>query len=228
MRATRLLVEGAQEKIALSVRAGRGGPDLLDEGNIWEQLQWKFGDELGASFLDDQIGRLRYFDESCAATQVFEPGPLTPPAAIRSVSPSPDEKCGLVAEVLPTLDMGLGEAGALSEKSDGTVRDAAVTPTVDCTDSDASECEKAVMAPMLILDKYFVSTTGSARKLRLHLGGACWRVPGRDYATFVEFGDVQPGAGEYHAACRQCFPDGVPASSSDGSSVTSEAESLSS
>ena len=48
--------------------------------------------------------------------------------------------------------------------------------------------------------------------------------PGKDYATFTEHGDEMSSAGEYHAACRQCFPDGIP-SSTDGSSVTSEAES---
>ena len=61
-------------------------------------------------------------------------------------------------------------------------------------------------------------------EFRLHLGGACWRIPGKDYADFTEHGEEIPGSEEYHAACRQCFPNGLP-SSSDGSSVTSDADS---
>ena len=121
----------------------------------------------------------------------------------------------------------MGEAHATSECSEAALLEAADSPAAIRSGSDSDEDEKTSVAPMLVLQKYFVSTTGSARKRRLHLGGACWRVPGKDYATFEEFGDSQPSASMYHAACRQCFPDGVPESSSDGSSITSEAESLS-
>ena len=44
----------------LLARAGKGLRDLCG------QLQWKFGEDVGTSFLDEQIGRLRYFGEGSA------------------------------------------------------------------------------------------------------------------------------------------------------------------
>ena len=86
VRATRLLIEGAQEKIALSIKASKGGRDHLDEGNIWEQLQWKFGDEVGTSFLDEQVGRLRFFGEGAATPKLVEPCLRSPVASVEVIS----------------------------------------------------------------------------------------------------------------------------------------------
>ena len=94
---------------------------------------------------------------------------------------------------------------------------------------EMSDAEDPPLPLAFYLHKYFISVTGYSRKRRLHLGGECWRVPGRDYSEFSEHGDSLPGPPEYHAACKQCFPAGVggqsSASSSDGSSETSESES---
>ena len=63
-RASRLLVEGAQEAIASAIRAGKGEADFLDEENLWDQISWKYGSEFGEAFMEDQISRLRYFGPS--------------------------------------------------------------------------------------------------------------------------------------------------------------------
>ena len=76
-----------------------------------------------------------------------------------------------------------------------------------------------------------MSATGSVQKRRLHLGGACWRLPGKDYAVFVECGEDLPESSAFHAVCKQCFPLGVQSDvpdedlSSSGSSKTSEEDS---
>ena len=85
--------------------------------------------------------------------------------------------------------------------------------------------------PPSILQRYFISVTGSAQKRRLHLGGACWRLPGKDYAVFVECGEDVPESSAFHAVCKQCFPRGVQRDvpdeelTSSGSSKTSEDDS---
>ena len=103
------------------------------------------------------------------------------------------------------------------------------SPSENGAQTESSEDDERLPPPTIVLQMFFISATGSARKRRLHLGGECWRIPGRDYAEFSEHGDVLPAPNECHAACKQCFPSGVEpmiqASSSDGSSETSEAES---
>ena len=172
IRATRLLIEGAQEKIASAIKAGRGARDFLDEGNLWEQLLWKFGDELGTSFLDEQVSRLRFFGEGLATPRLVEPPVHSPTGALAVELQVPIEMRELDAEVLSSLDEGTGEARALSETAE-TISLATADSLADGgTESDSSEGENTSLAPMLILQKYFVSTTGSARKRRLHLRGA--------------------------------------------------------
>ena len=79
--------------------------------------------------------------------------------------------------------------------------------------------------------KIFISVTGSAQERRLHLGGACWRLPGKDYAVFVEGCENLPDSSAFHAVCKQCFPLGVQSvvpdeeHSSSGSSKTREEDS---
>ena len=94
----------------------------------------------------------------------------------------------------------------------------------------SSEDESRPLPPS-ILRRYFISVTGSAQKRRLHLGGACWRLPGKDCTDFVECGEDLPESSAFHAVCKQCFPLGVQSDvldeepSSSGSSKTSEEDS---
>ena len=75
VRASRLLVEGAQETIASAVRAGKDGADFLDKENMWDQISWKFGNEIGEAFLKDQISRLRYFGQSASRPSRVDEAP---------------------------------------------------------------------------------------------------------------------------------------------------------
>ena len=43
---------------------------------------------------------------------------------------------------------------------------------------------------------------------RLHLLGACPRVPGVDYLDYEEWGWTRPSTGQYHDYCHQCWGTG--------------------
>ena len=220
VRASRLLIEGAQECIASAIKAGKGGQDILDESNLWDHLWWKFGDEVGVAFLGEQITRLRFFGEGTATPS--QTGAVTPPVAF-TVDESPEDAApapeSLETDNELTQALGLDLAG---------IDDTPLGETLD----EVSSSEEPPCPPASVLQKFFISITGSARKRRLHLGGECWRIPGRDYAVYEEFSEVLPESSLFHAICKQCFPRGIhsdpPAeeSASSGSSETSEAESV--
>ena len=212
VRASRLLVEGAQEVIAASIRAGKGEADFLDEENLWDQISWKYGREIGEAFLEDQISRLRYFGPSAGRTNR---GDETP----RVVDSPIVEELGNAKEVeRPNQTFQLADTQLDPEPDLGEVL------------ASSSEDESRPLPPT-ILQRYFISVTGSAQKRRLHLGGACWRLPGKDYADFIECGEDLPESSAFHAVCKQCFPLGVQSDvldeelSSSGSSKTSEEDS---
>ncbi len=73
-----------------------------------------------------------------------------------------------------------------------------------------------------VLGVYFVSITGKTKFRRLHWGGACWRVPGRDYLDYENMGLELPGPELDHKACMTCFKG---ASSSTGVGLAVEASS---
>ena len=200
--------------------------DFLDEENLWDQLRWKCdAEEWGLAFLEAQVARLRYFGEGVATPPLAEQVVHSPVVTLAVEAQVPPDAPTLTAASLASLSAHTDEASPRSVSSvrEGTLL-VASSPSAGGAEADTSDDERQQLVPTVVLQKYFISTSGSARKRRLHLGGACWRIPGRDYADFTEHGDEIPGSGEYHAACRQCFPDGLP-SSSDGSSVTSDAES---
>ena len=93
--------------------------------------------------------------------------------------------------------------------------------------------QRGRVAPFAAFDPatIFISVTGSAQKRRLHLEGACWRLPGKDCTDFVECGEDLPESSAFHAVCKQCFPLGVQSDVLDeepslsGSSETSEEDS---
>ena len=66
-------------------------------------------------------------------------------------------------------------------------------------------------------------------KACLHQVGRCYRVPGKDYATYKSFGRALPGPASYDYYCRSCWPDGGGAplgvsDGSDGDSASTESE----
>ena len=50
---------------------------------------------------------------------------------------------------------------------------------------------------------YVISVCGRIR--RLHLLGACWMVPGRDYAQWESYGRSRPAPDTYTTFCKRCW-----------------------
>jgi hypothetical protein len=69
--------------------------------------------------------------------------------------------------------------------------------------------------------QYVVSIRSGSRRTRLHLVGACHRIPGRDYQEFEVLGDQLPPASAYADFCRQCWPGGRPVRFSEADDVDS-------
>ena len=76
-------------------------------------------------------------------------------------------------------------------------------------------------APQLLLEsamgQYVVSIQGKSGFRRLHLVGACFRVPGVDYLQYELLGPNLPSPSAYHASCRNCWPGGLPSGDGAGS-----------
>ena len=219
VRVSRLLIEGAQEVIASSIRSGKGEADFLDEENLWDQISRKFGNEIGKARLEDQISRLRYFGRGASRSSRSDETPRVVGSPVAEVLEDAVEVVQLEQIVRladtqldpePDLDEVLASSGAEAE--------------VD------SEDESHPLPPS-VLQRYFIGVTGSAQKRRLHLGGACWRLPGKDYAVFIDCGEDLPESSAFHAVCKQGFPLGVQSDvldeelSSSGSSKSSEEDS---
>ncbi|CAE8583543.1 unnamed protein product [Polarella glacialis] len=213
LRNLRHLIESAQLKIASAIRiAIAGGGDILDEAQVLVDLEdhLEMNWEHTEAELKDQVFRLTHFCSSFETDFV---------------------SAGLEEAVADTF---LGIAASEEAEQQAFV-DADIAGSVDGLLQEVSEDEgageKEVVPAGGHLGKYFVSITGTARKRRLHLGGECWRIPGRDYGEFERFEAVIPAQDKYHAICKQCFPSRVVAqaddeeSPSDGSSETSDSSS---
>jgi hypothetical protein len=82
--------------------------------------------------------------------------------------------------------------------------------------------ESVVLAPLLPgLGQYVVSIRSGSRRTRLHLVGACHRIPGRDYQEFEVLGEQLPPASAYADFCRQCWPGGRPVRFSEADDIDS-------
>ncbi|CAE8596253.1 unnamed protein product [Polarella glacialis] len=213
LRNLRHLVESAQLQIASTIRiAMAAGEDLLDEGQVLDELEdyFKMKWEHSPAEVKDQLTRLKYFWPEGGQDQIA--ADLVGEAVADSFS-------GMAAMEEVTQAAYLGQANASVEPE---------AEEESLPEESDEETAKEEAPPVSHLGKFFISITGAARKRRLHLGGECWRVPGRDYGEFERCDAGQPAPAKYHAVCKQCFPSGVVSqasdeeSSSDGSSETSD------
>ena len=70
---------------------------------------------------------------------------------------------------------------------------------------------------------YVVSISRRTAFRRLHLLGACRRVPGVDYALYELLGEELPAPEQYHDHCHACWARGRgPEGSEDSSASSSE------
>ncbi|CAE8615556.1 unnamed protein product [Polarella glacialis] len=213
LRNLRHLVESAQLQIASTIRiAMAAGEDLLDEGQVLDELEdyFEMKWEHSPAEVKDQLTRLKYFWPEGGQDQIA--ADLVGEAVADSFS-------GMAAMEEVTQAAYLGQANASVEPE---------AEEESLPEESDEETAKEEAPPVSHLGKFFISITGAARKRRLHLGGECWRVPGRDYGEFERCDAGQPAPAKYHAVCKQCFPSGVVSqasdeeSSSDGSSETSD------
>ena len=59
--------------------------------------------------------------------------------------------------------------------------------------------------PIAKLHDYIVGKRVRSGVKTLHLMGACWRQPGKDYQVGEICGAALPDASKYNAVCRNCF-----------------------
>ena len=71
-------------------------------------------------------------------------------------------------------------------------------------------------APPVAEGDYVVSVSGHFGFRRLHRIGACWRVPGKDYACYTVYGATIPIEFDFDACCKQCWPANAHAMDKDG------------
>ena len=81
-------------------------------------------------------------------------------------------------------------------------------------------------APNGVLSGYVIMISGKKQPRRLHLFGACYRLPGVDYIDFEDRGQTLPSVHEYDDYCHQCWRDRHPRDIGDDS-VGTESESSS-
>ena len=55
------------------------------------------------------------------------------------------------------------------------------------------------------LHDYIIGQRVRSKVKTLHLVGACWREPGRDYIVGEFCGSALPDSSKYTAACKNCF-----------------------
>ena len=77
------------------------------------------------------------------------------------------------------------------------------------------------------MGQYVVSIQGKSGFRRLHLVGACFRVPGVDYLQYELLGQNLPATSTYHASCRNCWPGGLPSEDREVSEETTSSASSS-
>ncbi len=68
-------------------------------------------------------------------------------------------------------------------------------PEVDWTATESHE----------VPEGYIISVSSKKRIRRLHLMGACHRLPGIDYTNYIVAGDKCPGSDQYDDYCRHCW-----------------------
>ena len=89
--------------------------------------------------------------------------------------------------------------GARTSSSSSSVDDADAATDVTTSESDAPA------APVMKLHDYIIGKRVRSGVKTLHLMGACWRQPGRDYLVGEICGNSLPDPSKYTQICRNCF-----------------------
>ena len=220
VRVHRQRVERIQVRVAMAIRKGRGGPDIIDEDDTLDLLA-KHLRSRGQS--DEEARRtaegLAWFDASLQEWDLVNlPDPHSQTGSGPASSSAPargaldDAGLGLppLEDSEPAEQMALEDAAHPTDDDDRPLApDSSMTRAVERSSGPADP------------RGYVVSISKSGFR-RLHYVGACYRAPGVDYRNFEVLGPEAPEPDKYHTYCRQCWkgsgPDG---SASDSSSSLS-------
>lgn len=177
-------VKTMQAAVAEVAAAGRGW-EVFEEDSLWEDLSGYLRIAGVAEELVIRQGQtLRRSAEDVRLQEM--PGDVVSPIGTAPLSPT----SSAASTVVITVD---GEV--LSDKAPS---------------SPLSRVEEPLSRPMPGLGQYVVSIRAGSRRTRLHLVGACHRIPGRDYRDYEALGDQLPPASAYSDYCLQCWPAGRP------------------
>lgn len=205
VRTQRIVVERLQSELAYHVRAGRGGPDFLDESDTLDQLgAYLMKRGCGIEEVDQIKINLKYFGDY--------PG-----------APRPE---GLPASLEAGRLVDLGPRRPTPDPVD--------TPPAaleDLANDDELEAEADALTPIATSSEEDVPPTGYVISIsekglrRLHHRDRCHRIPGLDYKNWRDLGVFAPASTEYDIICRVCWPEGLsaPGQQSSASGESSDA-----
>ena len=207
------VVENMQLLSARHARASfEGGPDFFGEEHLLLQLETFLTGRVPAARLAAQLARLKVADYALLPTPL---GRLDKSGAVEfDLDDEPAAGDGqpvgdpiepeAPAEELPTLQI---EAAVLDQQH-------------------AKDLDLAT--PVGFVTAITKSGRTPAGFRRLHLVGACWRVPGVHYKTFLRHGSREPAEYELDARCSDCFPrDAIAPAAPDESCSDSSSSSTS-
>ncbi len=124
-----------------------------------------------------------------------------------------EEERGRVARALsaftdqPSREV-LWAAEASKPPAPSTTADSATGPIMGGSSNDpipAPELDWTTAEPHEVPEGYIISISAKKRLRRLHLMGACHRLPGIDYTNYIVVGDKCPGSDQYDDYCRHCW-----------------------
>ena len=206
VRTQRIVVERLQSELAYHVRAGRDGPDFLDENDTLDQLgAYLIKRGRGSAEVDLIKANLKYFGDYPGA-----PRPVGLPAG--------------------------PEAGRLDDLGPGEPAPEPGGPPLaaleDLVEDDELEEEAGALTPVATSSEedippagYVISISDKGLR-RLHHRDRCHRIPGLDYKNWRDLGMFAPASNEYDQICRVCWPEGLasPGQHSSASDESSDAE----
>jgi hypothetical protein len=211
VRTSRNIVEQVQALVARRIREGRGKSDVLDEGEVLEEMvEYLVEKGVEEERAREQAERFRYFGpyrtlgdppylgtlEGTSLLERYGPSTLGVPAGRKRPRTGADvaieeepvlvEEEDAAEEVQPELILG---GGARIEDEE-----------------DEEEERKEAEA-----EGYVVTVSASRRRRCLHWVGNCYRKPGVHYIEYEVYGRSPERTVEYTTHCRDCFKEGDPA-----------------
>ena len=216
-----------QALTARGIREGRGGYDFLGEGDLLEEVQ-RYGREQGVEteVIRDQLDRLAYFGQDKRRpdppprAMILEGVPCTPAQPVRPAGLEPEE-CGVSDGNAGTTSFRL-VARPDARGEDSGCAEGASSRALKTGPAVLEPTERALVPPD---EEGFVVSVANSGHRKLHLLGACARVPGLHYHNFEYLGTELPPQDLYHSVCQHCWVKTQGVAFAGDENVSDEAES---